>query len=242
MTAQSRAIVLIATLTIAGSAATASATAIHVLPAAQVVQSGDVVSLDLVITALGGSVVGDFDVDVAFDPAVLSMMSVDLGSALGEVSAGDALDFSLGLVGPGVLNLALVSVLSPAALDARQAESFALATLLFRVLTLPPGARTGVDVSAVNALGDGAGLPIAVSARVAATLTGSSGGPPPVPEPASTALLIVGIAAVLRRSTRRRSAVASQDCDGDSSPAGRRAATCSVSRWSSARFMSSIER
>jgi Cohesin domain len=181
----------------------AGAAVIQLLPANLNVAAGDTVSIDVVISGLGSSVVGDFDVDISFDPTKLSLTSYALGSALGDVAAADALDFSLGLVGSGLLNLAEVSLLSPAALDGLQTEPFALATILFKVTALALGTTTLIDVSIVHALGDGAGLPIAVSSVAGSTLTGS--GPGVAPEPALTSLLLAGVALGLyrRRSVRR---------------------------------------
>ena len=183
--------------------APATAAVIQLLPTSPHAGTGDTVAIDIVVSGLGASVVGDFDVDISFDPTKVSVHSYTLGPALGDVAAFDALDFSLGLLGPGLLNLAEVSLLSPASLDALQTEPFALATILFKVSALAVGETTDIDIAFVNALGDGEGRPIAVTALAGSTLVGTD--PRPVPEPAFTSLILAGVAwAACRRRRLRR--------------------------------------
>ena len=140
-------------------ASAADAVVLELDPSALVVSPGDSVSLDLVASGLGGAAVGDFDVDIDFDPARLTLTGFTLASGLGDISTGEAIDFSLGLVVPGLLNLAVVSTLSEAALLAVQSDPLTLATLTFDVGPLAAGTSTTVAV-AVNALGDAAGVPL----------------------------------------------------------------------------------
>ncbi len=113
-------------------------------PSALVVSPGDSVSLDLVASGLGGAVIGDFDLDIDFDPARLTLTGFTLANGLGDVSSGEALDFSLGLVVPGLLNLAVVSTLSEAELLAVQSDPLTVATLTVDVGALGPGTSTTV--------------------------------------------------------------------------------------------------
>jgi hypothetical protein len=154
-------------------AADARAAVIQLLPSSQVAAPGDTVVLNLTVSGLGGSAVGDFDLDVAFDPALLTLTSVSLGPFLGDVGIGEAIDFSLGLLSPGEVNIAEVSLLSGAELDALQAEPFSLALLTFQVGALAPGAMTTVQLAQLNALGDAAGMALPVNLLGHASLTGA---------------------------------------------------------------------
>src|SRR5262249_1130426 len=90
--------------------ADARAASIQLTPGNQTVSPGDATSLDLLVSGLAGNVVGDFDVDVTYDSTTLTVDGFTLGGGLGAI-AGQALDFSLGVVTPGGLNLAVVSTL-----------------------------------------------------------------------------------------------------------------------------------
>jgi hypothetical protein len=181
---------------------TARGAIIQLLPGNQNVVPGSSASIDVVISGLGGSVVGDFDLDISFDASVLTLDSFTLGAALGDASAGDALDFSLGVVGPGLLNAAEVSLLSTAALTLLQVEPFTLAQLRFHIGALASGATTLVEVAIVNALGDGAAVAIPVNSLTGATLTGT--GPGVVAEPAASLLVLTALYAIERRRLKSR--------------------------------------
>lgn len=85
-----------------------------------------------------GQNVGDFDVDVLFNKNQMSFTKYVLGGYLGNVSNGEALDLSKGEFSPGQIDLAEVSLLSPAELMALQQNktNFELATLTFTCLAL----------------------------------------------------------------------------------------------------------
>lgn len=190
--------------------ADARAASIQLVPASQTVSPGDAISLDLLVSGLGGAVVGDFDFDISYDSTRLALDGVALTGALGSMASGEALDFSLGLVSPGLLNLAIVSTLSAAQLDALQADPILLATLAFTVGALPAGQSTTVGFAAVNALGNatGGGLPIA--GLDGATLTALDQLPPPpttVPEPVTGVMCLTGLSTWLglKRARRRQS-------------------------------------
>src|SRR5215470_13097156 len=114
-------------------AAPAFATTIALVPGFATFNSGDTVSVDAVISGLGGGVppsVGAFDLSVGFDRRLLVPIDVSFGSFLGDPSAFEALtdvDFTT----PGIANFAEVSLLFPSELDALQPSSFTLATVLF---------------------------------------------------------------------------------------------------------------
>ena len=154
----------------------ANAVLLSMLPASQTAESGDTVSLDLIIGDLtdgGADSLGDFDIDIAYDDSRLSFMGYTLGGFLGDLGLGEAVDFSGGDLGGGIINLAEVSLLEPDMvscffclspyLDDIQPSSFIMATLDFMVDVLPVGTSTTVSIDTVHALGDGFGDPLAYS-------------------------------------------------------------------------------
>ncbi len=80
--------------------------------------------LDLRASGFGAAVLGDYDLDISFDPTVLTLDSFVVSDALGSVAGGEALDVSLGVVSPGLLNPSVISTLSAAQLDVLQGASF----------------------------------------------------------------------------------------------------------------------
>jgi hypothetical protein len=64
------------------------AATIALSPASMAVSPGHVISLDLVISNLGSILVGDFDLDIGFDPSVLTLNSATPGSHLGDIASG----------------------------------------------------------------------------------------------------------------------------------------------------------
>ena len=181
----------------------ARAAVIHLLPPNISVSPGSTVILDLTISDLGGATVGDFDVDIGFDPAALTFQGVTLGTALGDVGAGEAIDFGSGLLLPGLVNVVEVSLLAPAALAALQSPPFSLALLEFEVSSLAAGKSTLVEILQVNALGDSGGIALAVANLEHSTLRRPSASP--VPEPATGLLFLSGasLAVFLRRQKLR---------------------------------------
>lgn len=175
---------------------------LSLLPASQTASTGDTVYLDLVIDGLGNFApdsLGDFDVDISYDMTVLSFQSYSLGTFLGDVGLGEAIDFSLGDFG-GIVNIAEVSLLEPDIstcffcispfLDDIQPGSFLLATLGFHVDALAAGSSTTVGIDTVYALGDGFGngLPLGGTSDAVIRAPSSS-----VPEPTTLALLSLGL-------------------------------------------------
>ena len=86
-------------------------------------------SVDVVISNLAaGEAVGSFDLDITYAAGVVASTGYTLGSGLG--TGGDLMDLSTGAAG-GVIDIAAVSLLDPAALKPLQGGSFVLATLSF---------------------------------------------------------------------------------------------------------------
>lgn len=142
--------------------------------------------LDVVVSGLGNGVapsLGAYDLDITFDPTLLTFDSTSFGGGLGAGS----LQFSGAAA--GVVDLAEVSLLSPAQLDALQSDSFVLATLRFT-----PIAEGTSSLGFSQAIaGDGFGAPLQVTtggARVVAEGV--------IPEPGALALFALGALAVAR--------------------------------------------
>lgn len=163
----------------------ASAASLSLQPELQTVTSGSSFSVNLVISGLGDGTapaLGDFEVNIAFDPAALSFSDYVLGPLLGDSDAFEALDVSVGAAGFGVVNIAEVSLLSVAELTAMQPSGFVLATLQFTASGLSPGDSTVLDIASVPALGDASGSPLTVEALSGTTISA-------VPLPAAAWLL-----------------------------------------------------
>lgn len=123
---------------------------------------GDIVVLDLMISGLtAGSAdsLGDFDLDIFYDSAALSVNSFSLTGLLGDVGLFEALDLSLGDDTLGTIGLSITSLLSVLELDALQPSSFSLASISFMVNVLADGTSTEVGIGTVYALGDAFGNP-----------------------------------------------------------------------------------
>lgn len=197
MVSLARGVLIATTIFLAGSAS-ASAITISTLPPNQTVETGDAVSVDLVITGLGtGSApsLGVFDITVAFNPAILSFTNVIWGTELDLFGLGDVQSLT---IGSGTLNLFELSLDSAADLDALQASDFKLATLRFTALTLG-FSSLGLTV---NNLGDARGAVLGAVAAGAGVDVESNGGPL-IPEPATFSTMLLGITVVALRLRHR---------------------------------------
>lgn len=100
--------------------------------------SGAPVGVDLVASDLGSFMspsLGGFDLTIDFDPAIVSLTDVSFGSFLGNPAAGEAF-VQATPVGSQAMHLVGLSLLTPGALNARQPDTFVLATLVFSPLAL----------------------------------------------------------------------------------------------------------
>ncbi|MDE0952848.1 MAG: cohesin domain-containing protein [Halioglobus sp.] len=151
--------------------------------------TGDSISLDLVISGLGhfaSDSLSAFDISVGFDASVLSFTGYSLGDLLGDVGAAEAIDVSAGAAG-GTVSVAEVSLFSALGLDALQPGEFAVATLNFDVINLAMGAVTELSVLTGAALADTSGYVIAVTGEESGLVKSS------VPAPATGLLLLAAL-------------------------------------------------
>ncbi len=161
--------------------AQAASAAIILTPSFTTTTTGTPVSVDVRVTDLGASQLGGFDIDVAYNSALLTPTGVTFGPFLGDPLLFEAFtDFSFAT--PGVVDFSEVSLLSAAELDALQSGSFSIATLSF------------------DAIGSG---PASFTVLATSTLADASGNPLAIPEPASMLLFGLGFAGLItaRRKT-----------------------------------------
>ena len=161
---------------------------------------GDTVVLDLVISGLGAGgadSLGDFDLDLFYDPAALSVTSISLTGLLGDVGLGEAIDLSLGDDGFGTIALTLISTLLDFELDAIQPGSFSLATIEFSVDVLADGTSTEVGIASVFGLGDALGDPLSLMGTGSAFIRNGV-----VNEPAILGLIALPLLILMRRQRR----------------------------------------
>lgn len=100
-------------------------------PVSQLVFEGHDVNFDVVVSGLaagGPPSVGSFDLTILYDPARLFPPMVTFGNFLGDP---DTEALTAAVQSEGSIELAEVSLLTPAQLDALQPGSFSLATLSF---------------------------------------------------------------------------------------------------------------
>lgn len=166
----------------AASASSFGAVSITVTPAAQSTSAGSTISVDINISGIGGgTALGTFDFNVAFDPALLAYSSVSYGSQLDLFGLGDIQSATLST---GTVNVFELSLESVSDLNTLQAPSFRLATLTFDTLS---GGSSPLTLS-INALGDASGNSVAADLSHGSVTVTSA-----VPEPATYALMLAGL-------------------------------------------------
>lgn len=187
---------------VAASLTARAAIIVSLEPASQTISVGGPVSLDLVVSGLNAFAapgVGAFDVDLTYNPAVLSAVSASFGTHLDLGLFGSIQSSNLST--PGLIHLDEVSLESSSDLLSSQPASFKLATLNF---TGTGGGVSSVAVASAT-LSDVTGLQSITPVTAAAQIDVSGGGSE-VPDPASTATLLpFGLLGIwmLRRSARQ---------------------------------------
>ncbi len=185
---------VLATMFALASAGPARAVLLTLDPAAQTVGTGASVALDLNVSGLSDFAapsLGAWDVDIDFDPTILSFTGAIFGNQLDLFGLGGINGvFDLG----GIIDIFEVSLDLASDLDTLQAGAFTLATLSFDAI----GVGTSALTITIDDLSDADGAALgALASGASVTVTA----PVSVPEPGTYLLFFFGLAgiAALRR-------------------------------------------
>jgi hypothetical protein len=164
-------------------------------PSSQTVAPGMPFSVGIQVTNPGPMGVGDFDLAITFNSAILSASVINFGTFLG----GPVNSIQGSSIGPGSLELSEVSFLSSSDLIALQPSSFTLATITFSGLGL---GSSPLNFSAIT-IDDANGSGLDLSSLPGSVLVQSA------PEPSYFgigAVLLFGILTIgtLRSTSKRR--------------------------------------
>ena len=169
-------------------AAVSQAITIGFDPVGQDVVLGNSASVNLVISGLGDNTapsLGAFDLNISYDPTILSLTTVGFGNQLDIWGLGGNPQ-GVSNVGPGVENIFEISLDLPSDLEDFQSGSFTLASLSFNTLAY----GTSFLNITINDLSDAWGDPLNSSTTNGSiNVTGST----PVPEPATFLLVASGL-------------------------------------------------
>ncbi len=182
-------------------AGVASAATIGFQPGSQALDVGDPWSVDVVVSDLGGEIVSAYDLDILFDPSVININVVSFSGALGNIAAAEAF-IDVDILGPGVLDVASLSLLSdPALLALQGGDSVTLFTLSGQALAEGTTNLSFVFDNFNDVKGSGANV-LQIEPEEGTIRVGEE---PAIPEP-SAALVFAAGAAVLATALRRRRA------------------------------------
>jgi hypothetical protein len=172
----------------------ASAATLSIVPSAQTGDVGTLFAVDLTISGLGEGTepsLGVYDIDLTFDPVILSFVEVHWGTALDLSGFGS---FRTATPAFGLLNLFELSFDPVATLNALQPAEFVLATIVFAGI----GIGQSELQATINALGDAAGAPLSADLTPGSISVGVAA----IPEPASIVLLVSGVSIMGARRLR----------------------------------------
>ena len=175
-----------------------SAITIDVIPQTQEVTVGTPVTVDIAISGLGDMVspsVSTFDIDVIFDPGILSFDSVTFGDQLDIFGLGDIRGVDSGTA--GMVNLFELSLDLASDLDTLQLSAFTLATLTFDSNAV----GTSAISLALNYLGDSNGDPLMATIQDGSVSVIAA--PTSVPEPTTWLLVGLGLLGTLILNLKR---------------------------------------
>lgn len=203
-----RKLMIAALMVASGWLASAPAVAVPTLsiqPATSTIAVGGSVNVDLVISGLdaGGDIVSGFDLDVFFDPGIVSAFS--LNTVFAPWGTGNDVLLEQNFVGAGHVEFKLAAFNDDATLAGLQGDSFVLSSISF--VGVADGFSLvdfGADLNFErNVVGNNAtSLALDVAGACIAVGTGSCD--QKVPEPATLALVLTGLGLVAWR--RRRAA------------------------------------
>jgi len=184
--------------------APAEAISIGFQPIAQTIIGGDVFSVDVVVSGLSSAneIVAAFDLDVTYDPSILTATGVTFNTLLGDPAALPLPEVDNGAdLTSGRIDFWALSFLSDAELVLLQPDSFSLATFSFQALgagttalQFDPNTPPGIDVKGLLA----GRLDLDVS-EASVTVTTQ---PDSVPEPSTIWMCLLGLGALVRRLSR----------------------------------------
>ena len=138
----------------------ASAISLNFVPSNQTVNLNQSFGVDVVVANLGNEIVSAFDLDVVYDPLVLSATDFQFTTNLGSLDPFDfEIFFADSFITPGRIDFAELSLLSDAELDSRQGDSVVLGTMTFEAIAVgvsslifDPNTFPGIDIKGRDAL------------------------------------------------------------------------------------------